>query len=81
MAPAAAQLIVEQNRVGPELVRKREALPPAGGEDALEALPAADLELGACEVGLVFDDQEYPIARLDRRAVVAGGGRGGAFCD
>jgi hypothetical protein len=70
---AAAQLTIEQDRIGLELMREREALRPADGENALEALLAADLELGARAVSLVFDDKEDSIAGLDRRAVVVGG--------
>ena len=65
------QLHVEDDRVGLELVREREARVAANRDDSLEAALTRDLELGPGEVGIVLDDQHDAVAVLDVVAVVA----------
>ena len=64
------QAHVEHDRVGQEFAGEREAGVASERDQALEAALARDLELGAREVGVVLDDQDDAVARLDRLAVV-----------
>jgi hypothetical protein len=64
------QAHVEDDRVGLVLVREREALVAADGDDSLEAPVARDLELRLREVLVVLDDQHHAVTVGDRRAVV-----------
>ena len=64
------QAHVEHDRVRPELAREREPGVAAERDEPLEAALARDLQLGAGEVGVVLDDQDDAVARLDRVAVV-----------
>ena len=64
------QAHVEHDRVRLELACEGEPGVAAQRDESLEAALACDLQLGAGEVGVVLDDQDDAVARLDRVAVV-----------
>ena len=61
---------VEDDRVGLVLVREREALVAADGDDPLEATLARHHELGLRELLVVLDDQHHAVAVGDPGPVV-----------
>ena len=64
------QANVERHRIGLVLLHQRQRRVAARRDDALEAFLARQVEQDARKVGVVFDDQQHAVARLNRLAVV-----------
>ena len=61
---------VEDDRVGPVLVRKRKPAVATQADQALEAAAPGDVEHGPGQLRIVLDDQDGPVAGLDVLPVV-----------